>query len=134
MPKKTAGELRAEVRLLRLARATNSSVRVLTELIKWVGLVGIARYGYLSIAVLAGQNTFAHIGLKVLGEIGISDALSWILTVLGVGYGLRQRMLRRDTVEHLHGRIRTLENQRDPRRTSSQLTARGDTNPKDNNV
>lgn len=78
---------------------------------------------------LSGLSTAADIQLSFL--VDISVYIAWLAGAGGVGYGLHQRKLRRDTVERLQARITELESEVDPGRTSSGLTGRGDTNPED---
>ena len=51
--------------------------------------------------------------------------------MLALIYGVLQRKLRRDAIQRLHGRVEALEKERDPSRTSSTLTSRGDTRRED---
>lgn len=97
----------------------------------WLSLLGIAGFFYLTVKSLAGTYTFADIGIKVIGDFKVSEALSYLFGVGGVGYGLRERKLRRQTTERLTERNVTLEKLIDPTRTSSHLTTRGTTNPED---
>ena len=99
--------------------------------IMWLSLLGIAGFFYLTVKSLAGTYTFADIGIKVIGDFKVSEALSYLFGVGGVGYGLRERKLRRQTTERLTERNVTLEKLIDPTRTSSHLTTRGTTNPED---
>ncbi len=91
----------------------------------------MARYGYLAIDSLAGQSTLADIAVNFMTNIKVSVVVSWTVAGGGVFYGLRQRKLRRDTVERVQKRNQKLEAIIDKRRTSSQLTPRGDTRPED---
>lgn len=88
-------------------------------------------FAYLSIGSLAGQQTTADIGVNILGDLKLSDVFGVIFGGSAIVYGWRQRVLRRDTVERLQGRIRELERRIDPHRSSSMLTERGDTRPED---
>jgi hypothetical protein len=129
--KKTAAELRAENRYLRNLRLSFGITSFGGMLVKWGGLVAIARYGYLTVNALAGQQTAADIGINFLADIRVSEALAWLLAGCGVFYGRRERKLRKDSIERLQQRNRTLEKVIDPGRTSSNLTPRGDTRPED---
>lgn len=131
MVNKTNAQLNAESQFLRRSRAVEAVTSVLNNLVRWAGAVLIARYGYLSISELAGQTTFADIGVNILSDLRVSQAVAWLLGGGGVAYGLQQRKLRRDTVERLQGRISSFEKALDPGRTSSQLTPRGETRPED---
>jgi hypothetical protein len=97
----------------------------------WFSLVGISAFFYLSTRSLAGHYTFADIGIKVIGDFKVSEALSYLFGAGGVGYGLRERALRRKTTDRFAERVAALETKIDPNRTSSHLTRRGTTNPED---
>jgi len=129
--RKTVAELQAEVELLKREKAARGWVEVVNNVVKWGGLVLIARYGYLTIDSLAGGRTMADIGIQLFTDIRISSALAWVLAGSGIYYGHRQRKLRGDVVERLQRRIRELEERLDPNRSSSRLTPRGETNPED---
>jgi hypothetical protein len=137
-PSKTRAQLEAENRLLRadlarlrLTRNVEHAASVAIMAIKVGGLVWIASYAAQIAAVLAGQTTEANILFKILGDLRVSTALAWAAGLSGIGYGWRQRKLRRDAVERLAERVARRERELDPRRTSSKLTVRGDTSPED---
>ena len=129
--KKTAPELQIENRMLRRYRTMEAIVSVINNLVRWGGLVAIAYFTYLSVTALAGQRTIADIGIKFLADVRVSEALAWLFGGSGIAYGLRQRKLRRDTVERIQGRVQRFETNVDPRRTTSKLTTRGETRPED---
>ncbi len=128
---KSRAELQAELRAVRQYRTVDVIGSVLRDVIRWGAVCLCGYWMYRSVAVLAGRVTLADIGIRVLGSLRVSEALAWILGVGGVGYGARQRRLRRDTVERLSSRIQILERAIDPKRTSSKLTPRGETPPED---
>jgi hypothetical protein len=129
--KRTAAELRAENQLLRQTRATDGLVSVFNTLIKFGSLSFIAYCGYRSIETLAGKTTMANIGINVLGQLRVSETLAWALGGGGMTYGVYQRKLRRDAIEHLSKRSHKDERQIDPGRSSSRLTSRGTTPAED---
>ncbi len=129
--KKSKGQLEAELKVLRQSRNSEGVVQVLISLFRWVGIVLIVRYAYLGIEALAGKSTLADIGVNFLTDINVSVALAWAAGFGGMVYGIKQRELRKDTIERLVGRIKQLEDEVDPNRTSSNLTKRGDTRPED---
>ena len=129
--KKTRAELEAELRLLRRHRSAEAATSVVNNLTRWGGLTAIAYFAYRAIDSLAGEATTADIGLGFLTSIKVSTATSWATGLCGVAYGLLQRALRKNTIERLQSRITELESKVDPKRSSSKLTARGDTRPED---
>ena len=116
---------------MRSAMVADRWTTVLQSLIKWGVILGIARYGYLSVEALAGQTTLADIGIDFLGKVEVTVALAWSFGGAGCIYGWYQRKLRRDTVQRLQKRIQYLESNMDKMRSSSKLTARGDSRPED---
>ncbi len=86
---------------------------------------------FLAVKELAGQNTWAKITVNFLSNIKVSKIIAWIFGGGAIIYGKNQNKLRKDTVEFFEGRIRSLEAQIDPNRSSSKLTQRGDTRPED---
>lgn len=132
--KKTAAELRGENRILRRIRATEGIAAILISIIKWGSIVFVFRYISVMVVALAGQTTAADIGIKILSHFAVSDALAWALGIGSASYGVAQNRLRKNTVERLQERIQQLEATRDPHRSSSRLTPRGDTRPEDEGV
>jgi len=100
-------------------------------LIKYGAAVAIFYYLYGAVRALAGQHTYADIGVKFLAQMSISESVSYAAGAGGVLYGIRERKLRRDKTEYLAGRNRALEKKLDPGRTSSRLTSRGTTRRED---
>ena len=93
--------------------------------------LGCCYYAYSSIAALAGQATSVQVNaaLTVLADMRFAIALT-----LAGGAGIWaavERKIRQNAVERLHERIKSLETAHDPARSSSQLTSKGRTNPKD---
>jgi hypothetical protein len=123
--------LRAENRILRKVKTSEGIVSIFNNLTRWGGAVLIVRYVYLMVLALAGHATFADIGLKILGDVKVSETVAWLFGSGSVAYGWHQRKLRKDTVERLQERIQKFERQIDGKRTSSRLTARGNTRPED---
>jgi hypothetical protein len=101
------------------------------HLIRVGGVVACFYFMYRSVEVLAGRTTFAEIGMEFLANVTISKAVAWIFGAGGVVYGMRQGALKKSTVARLSSRIEELEQRIDPRRSSSMLTPRGETNPGD---
>ena len=127
MPKKNAADLRVENQLLRKSKTTEGIVSVVNNLIKWGGLSFLGYCFYLSIAALAGKSTMADIGINFLGQVTVSETLAWVMGGSGIGYGYYQRKLRRDVIEQSSETIKKREQEKDPGRSSSQLTPRGTT-------
>jgi hypothetical protein len=121
--------LKEENRHSRFIQIVDSITRLSLVGIQWAGLVGIMYFTYNSVSVLSGKATFADIGIRLIGDLKISEGLAYCLGSGGILYGLNQRRLRRQTIEHLSSRLRRYESQIDPNRTSSGLTPKGTTPP-----
>ena len=95
--------------------------------IQWGALVFIAYFSYKGVDVLAGRNTFAQIGINVLGNLTVSRGIIALLTASGWAYGLGQRRLRRKNIQRLATAKNEVEKRIDKNRTSSNLTSKGTT-------
>jgi hypothetical protein len=78
---------------------------------------------------IAGKTTAFTVGLSFLWDVRLVVALS-LAGVAGL-WAAPKRLLRHRKVEYLQGRIRELELKIDPRRSTSGLTPKGQTNPRD---
>jgi hypothetical protein len=135
MPKKSLGRIREAGKVnVRLAFIDEVG-RVARILGKWVPLVFIARYGYLAIASLAGKDTNAEIligiALDLLRKQPVGVGLSWLLATGCAIWAMIERRLRKNFISQTGTVISELEARIDPGRSSSQLTRRGDTSPRD---
>jgi hypothetical protein len=103
----------------------------LQMVIPWLGLCFISYMVYRAVNTLAGRATQAEIGVTVIGNLKLNEALAWLLSGLFGGYGLNERRLRRKHVAQTATQIAELEARIDPNRTSSGLTHQGTTRPRD---
>jgi hypothetical protein len=108
-----------------------SLTSIFNNLIKWGSICFVVWCFYLSISALAGKTTLANILIKVLSNLSINNALCLLLAGGGVAYGLGERKVRQKAIQHIQPRNQELEKKLDPNRTSSELTPRGETNPRD---
>lgn len=131
MAKKTRAALEAELRLLKAQRRSDGIATVGSRAVTWIGIGFCFWCVRLIVDSLAGKRTMADIGVNVLGKVGISTSLAWFLAASCGLYGVAQRRLRKDTVEGMEKRIVELEKGIDPKRSSSNLTPRGDTPSED---
>lgn len=130
---------REEIRLALWSKTATLIASVLNTLFKWTGAVLVARYAIaIPFQSLAGRVTIADVAIDVVARLKAEPSpgpwllvTPWILTVAAVLYAWRQRRLRRDVIERQQERIRRFEQARDPDRTSSTLTPRGDTRQED---
>ena len=94
-------------------------------------LVLIAREAAKVLIEYAGKETSADIAMSLFGNLEVSLTLTLFVGAGGFFYGLWQRKLRKDTIERLQGRNQELESMIDSKRSSSNLTARGETRKED---
>lgn len=104
------------------------TIRTLIRCLMWLG---IARYGFAAVESLAGKSTTLLLswGLDVVADWRVS--ISVTLAGFAGLWALLERRVRQRTVERLHRRINELETKVDPNRSTSSLTPRGTTNPRD---
>ena len=121
----------AELRHDRWLRGLDKGFDTAKHLIKWCGIVWVAFYVRDMVSDLAGQTTLADIGVGVLVSTSRSQWVAWLIAVLAILWGLRERNLRRDKIEQFSQRTGQLEREIDPGRSSSQLTTTGETRPED---
>jgi hypothetical protein len=127
LPAKPVTELQAMLSFKRIDAISD----VVRQAIKWGVLLGIARYGYLSIAALAGHQTLADIVVKLLANIKLSNGICYVVTGGSLIYGIGQRQLRRRNIRRIAHDKNEAERLIDPKRTSSNLTEKGTTRPGD---
>lgn len=128
---KSKSDLIAENRALKLSRFSSGIVQVLNQLIMWGALVLIAHEVSEIFIAYAEKETAANITMLLFGNLEVSITLSLLVGICGFLYDAWQRKLRKDTVERLQGRNQELESKIDSKRSSSQLTARGETRKED---
>jgi len=103
---------------------------------KWGALAFLAYQLRYAITELAGKETLALIKAGVSYEMGRGSG-GWfnvaclLLCVLGVGYGLFQRWMRSRQIQMDTEHFKRLERLIDKKRSSSNLTSKGKTNPSD---
>ena len=78
---------------------------------------------------LSGQETILTLSLSILGDFKFVASVT--LAGAAVAWAAVERWLRQRKVESLQARIRELETFIDPNRSSSGLTTKGKTNPRD---
>jgi hypothetical protein len=89
----------------------------------------------LAVEALAGKATVADFGVFLIADLKANKVFSHVVMAVfgmsGIGYGLRERGLRRKTVKQSGSRIAGLEKRLDRNRTSSGLTNDGRSRPED---
>lgn len=96
--------------------------------------LGVAYFTYLSIDSLSDTTTL--VDANIIFSMFISRendyGLPWLIAFISIAFGAAQTWLRYRKTEEMQKHIQELESHIDPQRTGSGLTARGETNPKDN--
>lgn len=103
----------------------------LKYLIKWGAIVWVAYFVRDMVASLAGQTTVADIVVKVVATASRSQLVAWLIALGALSWGWLEMKLRRKNIKVMSGRIRELESQLDPGRSSSKLTTTGETRKED---
>jgi len=110
--------------------------RFFSVLPKYAFLVFLVYHLRYAIKELAGKETLALIKAGISYDTGCGS-VSWISAVLliicifGIGYGLIQRWMRSKQIQMYTAHVQQLERLIDKKRSSSNLTSKGNTNPRD---
>jgi hypothetical protein len=136
--------LRAENKSLKKFGVYSGISKVLCEIVRSARMIGPLYFIHLCIRDWPKHSLRADVkGSLTVESDSITEALSGVLneTVLAIlfailiagaiAYGKYQAKLRRDDVERLSRYKEDYERLVDPKRSSSRLTARGDTRPED---
>lgn len=129
--KKTRAALETENYILKRWRVSEGIISIFNNLIKWGSLVAIIYFFKEAIVALAGKDTSSKILFSFVSDLKMDRYAAYAAAIGGAIYGMRQRKLRKDTIERLQSRIVDLEKRLDPGRTTSTLTNRGETRPED---
>lgn len=105
--------------------------KIVSILTPWGAIAYIASQLFGAVSSLAGLATFADIGIKLLGDFRISEAIAYIFGVGSMIYGYNERRLRQRHIGKSSAREIALEKKVDPGRSSSKLTQQGTTRPED---
>ena len=106
---------------------------LIRSLFRWTSVVIIVWLLSKTVIALAGKETIAvFIANVTAGVIGvkamsiISHGVSYLIAIVGVVYGWLQRRQRRLSIMNKQRHVVELEKQKDPNRTSSEITKFGD--------
>jgi hypothetical protein len=105
-----------------------STARTAVKAVAW----GFAAYvGFGALREFAGQDTSVAISLILNALVDFKFVISITLAGAACAWAVAERALRHRKVEQMEGRLKMLETKIDPGRSSSGLTSRGETNPRD---
>lgn len=107
----------------------NQRYALARTVVRTAGVVAAVYFVSQQIASLAGEQTMVAIELAILGDFKFVASIT--LAGAAAVWAIVERRLRYRKVEYMQGRIRELEQKIDPRRSSSGLTLKGTTNPRD---
>jgi hypothetical protein len=94
----------------------------------------VAYFAFSALEAMAGKTTsiFVQWGMNLVTDLRVVVSVS--LAGLAGLWAMLERRERQRTVVRLHQRIKELETRIDPKRSSSTLTTKGTTNPRDRDV
>ena len=127
----SAAVRKVELRYRLYAKILDIAASLIHHAIPWGCVALVAYFGYRSVASLSGHDTFAQIAVKFWADFRVGEYVPYLFGASGIFYGVRNRKLRKDTIESMAAQIKKLEQQIDKRRSSSRLTPRGETRPED---
>lgn len=131
MAKQSQARRALELRYQFRFKVVDAAASTIQTLVPWGAAVAIAYFFYGGVVELSGKTTLADIGIRILGDFRINEALAWAITG-GTGFlAYKERRLRRKTIERLTKQLKKYEEAFDSRRSSSKLTERGTTRPED---
>jgi hypothetical protein len=113
---------------------TDQIFRTLRTVVRGAYGIGGAYIALLMVQSLAGQTTSVLVTILIEAFVNLRFAgvAAVILALAGWGYGERQ--IRKRQTDRWHRRVRVLEQVIDHNRSTSTLTPRGDTNPRDRDL
>jgi hypothetical protein len=109
----------------------NQRYSTIRTLVRAAGVVLVVFFMSQTLKSLSGQATSVIVSATLSLFADVKFALAITLAGAASVWAVAERMLRRRKVEYMQGRIRELEMRIDPNRTTSGLTTRGMTNPRD---
>jgi hypothetical protein len=124
-PPATSARNQEQISLVRIQERYRT-LRTLIKVAGWVGAVYLAQG---AIEAITGETTRLALELSILADIKFAATLT--LAGATTTWAIVERVLRYRKVEQMSGRIKELETRLDPNRTSSGLTPKGKTNPRD---
>ncbi|MBN2547506.1 MAG: hypothetical protein JXB50_17005 [Spirochaetes bacterium] len=111
------------------------TTRMLTKIaVRFISVGGIVIICYFFAAVLksyAGKTTIANIVFNFLADIKLDKVIAYIFGAGGIGYGLKERQLRKKNIERYYNQKDKLEKIINPDKQTSSLTKNGNTNKED---
>ncbi len=136
MSKKSKAQLEEENRVLKRSRMVDRTAIAIHSTLKVAGIcflgwcaVLLGRSTEHVLIAYAGKATFAHVFIQILGKLNVGIGVA--TGAGGIIYGRHQKKLKEDLAKRLGERIKRLEAQIDPRRSSSMLRETGDTRQED---
>lgn len=114
-------------RFYRLEKVSSFAMKALN----WAGVLMLAWIVADAATSFAGKDSKASLFVEILANIGVNVTLAYSAVGGCTIWALLERKFRRDKTTTLSERIQELEKEKDPTRTSSNLTPTGQTRPED---
>jgi hypothetical protein len=114
-------------------RRIDQRYTTLRTLIRCVAGIVLAYFMFHSVEAFAGKSTEVSMAFALVVNALVEFKFIAAITLAGVAsaWAVVERWLRHRTVKSMQDRIRSLENEIDPNRSTSGLTPTGETNPRD---
>lgn len=138
--------LKGQLSQIRRYGVFSSVTKISGDVLRAARVIAPFCFAWLIVRELAGRSTNVDADIRTSVDVSSQTLADWfailsqsqllgvLVIAVGVGgilYGRAQAKLRKDDVEHLQDAKIKYEKARDPGRTSSKLTTRGETRPED---
>lgn len=128
----TKNHVDTELEIRRIEARTDMVISVSSSFFKFLTVLVVAYFGYMSIDSLAGEITVTNFFVGLFSDKNFANTLCILAAVFGIIYGRRQSKLRKDVIERYDKYMRNEELAVDPNRSSSHMDARGENRLEDN--
>ena len=111
--------------------AENAWVSVITSFFDVIKKAIPWGFSALIVYFLAGKNTNVNFLANLIAKLSVDKWAAWILASITSGWALRERHLKRKTIERYSPRVKELEKELNPKRKSSGLLPTGENSEED---
>jgi len=129
--KKTRSQLEAEIRMLKQVRNSAGVAAVIKAFLRYGSYTACCFFIADAVKALSGHVTDANIVVDLLGNLTLNTTIAWSLFIICVLWAFSERNLRQKKTSYFGERNADLERMIDTKRSSSNLSVSGKTNPKD---
>ena len=128
----TKNHVDTELEIRRIEARTDMVISVSSSFFKFLTVLVVAYFGYMSIDSLAGEITVTNFIVGLFSDKNFANIVCILAAVSGILYGRKQSKLRKDVIERYDKYMRNEELAVDPNRSSSHMDARGENRLEDN--